>query len=345
MRERSRGALIGLAVGEALGIPNEGRNMPAPDFPTLCDVEVDVRGGGRLNLRRGQTSWGTQMAVTLATSLRTLRRYDLFETAKAYARWAPLNPEAPDPVKQAATLISEGRMIEYVGKRVWLENGQRVTDNAALARTAPIGVFFAAQQEERQRAALDDTALTHFSPQCRLACATFNGLIGAAITTPKERLEKDEILKVAEAQLSLAASTLGRAESDWVQQVKDAADWLRDDVRAAQDPDPMLYGPDLHMFNQASYVRVAYRLALWELFHAPTFQAALQDVVFRGGDADTNAAITGALLGAVFGEKAIPEQWREPVLEYVPAGDDPLATWHPATMLTLVGASSSDREQ
>lgn len=336
--------MIGLAVGEALGVTYEGRNMPAPDFPNLCDMELDVRGGGRLELKRGATSWGTQMAVCLSTSIRNLRRYDLVETAKAYTRWAAVGTDVPEPIKQAAALITDGRSPEATGRRVWFENGQRVNDNSPLARTAPIGVFYAAQRDERQRATLEDTAITHYSPQCRIACTTFNGIIGAAITSPKERIDKADILKVAEAELSLAASTLGRMESDWVQQVKDAADWLREDVRAAQDADPMLYGPELHMFNQASSIRIAWRLALWELFHAPTLQAALQDVVCRGGDSDTNAAITGALLGAVHGEKGLPEQWREPVMELMMGADDPLAPYHPGNLLTLVGTSSEDRE-
>ena len=56
----------------------------------------------------------------------------------------------------------------------------------------------------------------------------------------------------------------------------------------------------------AGFVRVAFRLAFWELVHAPGFKAGLIDVVNRGGDSDTNGAIAGALLGARFGEMARP---------------------------------------
>jgi hypothetical protein len=38
----------------------------------------------------------------------------------------------------------------------------------------------------------------------------------------------------------------------------------------------------------------------------------------RGGDTDTNAAITGALLGAVYGLGAIPAQWRDTLLNCRP---------------------------
>jgi hypothetical protein len=106
----------------------------------------------------------------------------------------------------------------------------------------------------------------------------------------------------------------------------------------AQERDPMLYGPELHLWNHAGQVRTALRLALWEFFHAPTFEAGLLDVVNRGGDADVNAAITGALLGALYGVGAIPERWSTPVLE-LPGGlwaSGPLwENYHPSLLMPL----------
>jgi ADP-ribosyl-[dinitrogen reductase] hydrolase len=73
----------------------------------------------------------------------------------------------------------------------------------------------------------------------------------------------------------------------------------------------------------AGFVRVSFRLAWWELFHAPSFEAALIDVVNRGGDTDTNAAIAGALLGAVHGSEAVPARWRAAVLSAFPLAGAP----------------------
>src|SRR4051812_34856076 len=88
--ERSRGALMGLAVGDALGATHEGRRLSAPMFPELCGgVYSDIVGGGPFKVRPGQVTDDTQMATCLVTGLRNLKRYDLFETAKEYARWVP----------------------------------------------------------------------------------------------------------------------------------------------------------------------------------------------------------------------------------------------------------------
>ncbi|MGI9558824.1 MAG: ADP-ribosylglycohydrolase family protein [Thermodesulfobacteriota bacterium] len=45
----------------------------------------------------------------------------------------------------------------------------------------------------------------------------------------------------------------------------------------------------------------------------------------RGGDTDTNAAICGALLGSVYGEGAVPEQWKKCLKNCRPSHDNPKA--------------------
>ncbi len=341
---RSRGALLGLAVGEALGVPFEFRNIPAPDFPTPSDVPRDATGGGRLELKPGQTTWGTQMAIVLANSLRASRAYELVPVAKGYLEWSQYAVEVPEIVKQALDLIADNRHPENTGYRVWLDNGQKPKDNGPLARTVPIGVFFSKDRMGRFNATVEDVHITHFAPQVTLACLTFNGVIAAAIQAGGDRLSNADIVKVAETELSFAASELGKRDSNWVQMVRDSADWLREDLRYAQASDPELYGPELHLFHpNPTWVRIAFRLAFWELFHAPSFEAGILDVVNRGGDADTNAAITGALMGAVYGERAIPQMWQEQVLEAL--GHMAGILWeayHPRFLLNLASIRPGD---
>lgn len=56
------------------------------------------------------------------------------------------------------------------------------------------------------------------------------------------------------------------------------------------------------------------RNALWQLLHARNLEDGLIDTVRRGGDTDTNAAICGALLGAVHGRDYGPERWIDQLL-------------------------------
>ena len=60
---------------------------------------------------------------------------------------------------------------------------------------------------------------------------------------------------------------------------------------------------------QPRWVLIAIRNALWQLLHAPNLARSVVDTVMRGGDTDTNAAICGALLGAIYGIESMPSQW------------------------------------
>ena len=62
------------------------------------------------------------------------------------------------------------------------------------------------------------------------------------------------------------------------------------------------------------WVRIALYNAYYQLRHAVSLEEGVVDSVMSGGDTDTNAAIAGALLGAVYGELAVPRQWREAML-------------------------------
>jgi ADP-ribosylglycohydrolase len=75
--------------------------------------------------------------------------------------------------------------------------------------------------------------------------------------------------------------------------------------------------------SQMGWVKIALQNAFYQLLHARSLEAGVVDTVMRGGDTDTNAAVTGALLGAAYGEAAVPAQWREAVLNCRPEAGRP----------------------
>ena len=54
--------------------------------------------------------------------------------------------------------------------------------------------------------------------------------------------------------------------------------------------------------------------ALWAYWHATSYKEGILKIVLLGGDADTNAAVAGAILGAKFEIDQIPEEWRNGLL-------------------------------
>jgi len=367
---RSRGALLGLAVGDALGATLRGRNFIAPLFPQLADGPRRHLSGGTIkprtgkkpdedhhqhehgfleeglppdvplepptmDLRKGQVTDETHMACCIAWGLREVKRYDAADMARRYRAWKAHAFDMSDAMREVLDEMDSGLPVLNAGRRVWLRNMRRSFTNGSLARTAPIGVFYAREEQARIQASLDDSGLTHFDPRCQLACVALNAAIAKAITAgPK--LELQDLITAAQTGLNVGSPMLARSASDYVFEVTSAKALLMADLDAAQQADPMLYGPELHLHRQYGHVRIAFRLAFWELLHAPSFEAGLVDVVNRGGDADAHGAITGALLGAFHGEEAIPAEWKRQVLDAMATVRGPLWNlYHPRHLLPL----------
>jgi ADP-ribosylglycohydrolase len=337
-RLRGRGALLGLAVGDALGVHLENRPLVAAAFPNMMDgPHRNVRGGGPFELRRGQVTAVPQMACCIAQGLREAAGYSAEDTMRRYLRWRNHAAAVGDYTAEVLQEMAESGLPRLTaGRRVWLRHFRRTADNGSLARTAPLGVFFAGNRDARIQASLEDSAITHYDPRCQLACATLNGSIACAINAG-EKLRPDDLITAARSEMAVAASVLGRMMPEHVLQVQEASDLLKADLEAAQKDDPLLYGPELHMHRQKDDVRVAFRLAYWELLHASGFEVGLVDVINRGGDTVANGAVAGALLGAFHGEDAIPPDWQQPVLAALASPMlGPLATvYHPRNLLLL----------
>ena len=76
--------------------------------------------------------------------------------------------------------------------------------------------------------------------------------------------------------------------------------------------------PNLRYLHLDERDKIGYTLkcmgaGFWALRQSD-FRAALEEMVYEGGDADTNAAVAGALLGCKLGMKALPKSWMKNLL-------------------------------
>lgn len=81
--------------------------------------------------------------------------------------------------------------------------------------------------------------------------------------------------------------------------------------------------PPTDYVHQQGWVLIAFQNALYQLLHATSLEDGVVDTIMRGGDSDTNAAICGALLGAVCGREAIPAQWLDSLQNCRPEAGHP----------------------
>lgn len=319
------GALVGLAVGDAFGTTMEFEPSKAPAFPARArGPQTEIAGGGPFGVVRGQVTDDTQMACCLFASIQAHGAFHIEDVGLRYVTWMASAFDIGNQTRSTLSAIRGGTPAITAGTAYWNTADRRPAGNGSLMRTAPIGVLLGDDAEACRRASLLDSVVTHADPRCTLACATFNAAIAAAVhrgvTAP------GDLLVAAEGELPLAAAAAGSLglEGDYTRATAE----LAADLRAARGDDPQLTG-DIDMHRHAGYVRVAYRLAFWELLHADDYRDAVVDVGNRGGDADTNAAISGALAGAYYGRNGIPANWCDVVMNALPGTSALSAEYHP----------------
>ena len=266
---RARACLLGQLSGDALGSLVEF--MP-PDI-ILRQYPDGVRhlaDGGTWNTIAGQPTDDSEMALALARSIVEHGKYIPDAARRAYVDWYDSMPF--DCGNTIASALN-GR------------SNSESQANGALMRISPLGIFGANHDlAQVARWARQDAAITHPHPICQDANALFAMAIAHAISTGCSNRELfDEI-------------------AEWAKQMN-VDPGLNEAIAAAAVSPPDEY------LHQQGWVLIALRNALWQLLHAPTFEAGVVDTVMRGGDTDTNAAIAGALLGAVHGRAAIPQPW------------------------------------
>ncbi|HEY7509254.1 MAG TPA: inositol monophosphatase family protein [Vicinamibacteria bacterium] len=271
---RAQGCLLGQVAGDSLG--------SLVEFATAEEIARDhpdgprrLVDGGRWTTLAGQPTDDSEMALALARAVVAGGAYDPARAAAAYQEWYR---SAPFDVGQTIRAALNGYFVP------------ESQANGSLMRASPLGVFAHGLEPARAAAhARADAALTHPHRVCGDATAAFVVGLAHAVRTgdgPRGAYE---------------------AAARWAREAGAEAS-VQGALGAAQSAAPRCDG------SNQGWALIALQNAFYELLHAPTLEEGVVRTVRRGGDTDTNAAIAGALLGAVHGRPAVPEQWRSLVL-------------------------------
>ena len=278
---RARGALVGLAVGDALGTTNEFQ--PAGSFEPITDMV----GGGVFDLEPGQWTDDTSMALCLADSLLAQGRYDSFDVMERYDRWRKDGYRS-----STGTCFDIGNQVMRslwdfeVNQRV-PRTAQRTTSagNGAIMRLAPVVIAGFEHREIREIVATAGLSAreTHYSVEVEAATEVFAALlVGALLGWAPEHIINVGWASTGPTFDEMAARVISTDPAE----------------RAAWEKDT------------SGYIVHGLRLAVHGLLDFGSFDEAVLAIANLGGDADTNAAIYGQLGGAHFGVEAIPASWR-----------------------------------
>lgn len=270
---RAQGCLLGQLIGDSLGSLVEFQT-PERIRSRYPDGVRDMADGGTFNTIAGQPTDDSEMALLLARSLASNGTFDRDDVQKAYVYWLD-----SDPFDVGGAIFGglRGRPISHSQA------------NGAMMRISPLGIFGANYAlDQVAEWARQDAAITHIHRVCKEANALFAMAIAQAVRTGCD------------------ASDLYREIEGWAEEM-DVDNRLKKAVaKAAESP------PD-EFIHQQGWVLIAFPNALWQLLNAETVEEGIVETIMQGGDTDTNAAICGALLGAVYGREAIPERWIETI--------------------------------
>jgi ADP-ribosylglycohydrolase len=287
---RTQGCLLGQCVGDALG------QMVEFDSPQVILAKYpqgvrDMANGGAWNTLAGQPTDDTEMALMLARSIVKEQCFDAEKVFEAYRYWYDSMPFDCGHTVARSMVGSPNRESQA---------------NGSLMRISPLGVYGSRFKLDKvARWAMKDSSLTHPNEVCQKSVAIY-------VTTIAEAIQSGL------CNSALYQNALLRAQEDLYYEPS-----VYKCLQRAGDSLPLeFYG------RKSGWVLVALQNAFYHLANTPDLEKAIIETVNAGGDTDTNGAICGALLGAVYGIESIPVRWRTTVLNCRPSNDNPDAV-HP----------------
>ncbi len=288
-RNRQRGVLLGLAVGDALGAAVEFSS------PGTFEEVTDFRSGGPHGLEPGEWTDDTSMALALADSIADVG-WDLNDQAERYLAWwctgkYSVNGRVFDiGVTTSAALM---RFRQTGDAQTSGDPSPYASGNGSIMRLAAVPIAYARLCPDRLdlliERLVDSSRPTHASPQCLSACAYLGVVLAGLVNgTPREQV------------LSSRWEPLKRLNDTFTlhPHVKEVASGS---FRRRKPPE----------IRGSGYVVQSLEAALWAFHDASDFREAVLRAVNLGDDADTTGAVGGQLAGAHWGESGIPKEWRD----------------------------------
>ena len=278
-----RGSLIGLAVGDALGVPLEFQP------PGTFEPVTDMVGGGVFDLKPGEWTDDTSTALCLAQSLIEMKGFDPEDQINKYLRWyhegyLSVNGSCFDIGNTTRKAL---RRYERTGEPFSGPDHERSAGNGSLMRLAPVPLFYFSNPSLAIEFAGDSSRTTHQHPLAIDACRYAAGLIIGAVN--------------GESKETILSRRYSPIPGYWDENILEGEiDEIACGSYKNRNP------PEI---NGKGFVVRSLEAALWAFHNTESFEEGCLKAVNLGDDADTVGAIYGQIAGAYYGESGIPEGW------------------------------------
>ncbi len=285
------GAVVGAAVADAVGAPLEF--YPPLEIKALFEenpyLTKNMNGGGAFNWEPGQTTDDTDMALAIVDSIVANGRYDPSDIAERFVWWMQSMPkDIGGLTRNSLKLVADGVSYRKSGEVLLASSKRPPIANGSVMRTYPIGLLFRGNLPKMFKASDEISAITHAHSECLTAC----------------RMTCDVVANLASGVDKAALPNI------LAQDFKDtpAIDQLIEDAMTGETHRKKNrgYGGAFESFN----------IAFNSLMTTNNFADAINRSISFGYDTDTQATVTGAFAGALYGIEGIPIQWREQLNAY-----------------------------
>jgi ADP-ribosyl-[dinitrogen reductase] hydrolase len=241
-------------------------------------------GGGPFNLRPGQWTDDTSMALCLASSLVERHGFDARDQMERYCKWADTGylSSTGRCFDIGNTVASALRRFRQTGDPYAGSNAPHSAGNGSIMRLAPIPMFFFPDIDAAERFAAESSRTTHGAAECIDACRLLARIICRALSgKPKDEVALEDSKTFVGSEKIVAIARGAYREKS------------REEIRGS------------------GYVVDSLEAAMWCFIHADSFAEAILMAANLGDDADTTAAVCGQVAGAYYGAQQIPAAWLE----------------------------------
>ena len=298
LMDRARGVMLGVVVGNLLGLPIEGRSRQR--IKELYPYGVtEIKPSEMAKPMDDDPAQSVELAEALLEGGNLAERF-----AARLVAWRRLNGRGMGRTTRQAIAQLEDKVPPPVAAYAVFRAKGENAPNGGIMRCAPVAIAQRHRPDFLVQDTADTCAVSHYAPTSQWSCVIVNATIAILLSGGVPDLKA--LLAAARTDGCPDLATEAKA-------VGVPTRFLEDMARGRSSPGDTAWmhgnrGPNGHTI-------VTMQAGLWAATTPLNFEDALVTLVSAGGDTDTNGALAGAVLGARYGATAIPLRWTSHVAQ------------------------------
>lgn len=303
-----KNVILGLAVGDALGVPVEFKSR---DELKTRPIKT-MKGHGTYNKSRG--TWSDDTSLTLAGLESLTYGLDFNDVMERYKNWYVNGDYTPDGETFDIGATTKNALTKYLHHIEPLkcgDNDEMSNGNGSLMRISPFVLYLYLHNYH-----LDEfdyrgyeiihkaSSLTHAHPRCLLGCGLYAKIL-TALFHPTSANKAAIVQKAIDAALysydeSMFSSTI-KAEIGTYEHLVDVLNFSKMSEET---------------IHSTGYIVDTLEAALYCFLNTSSYKECVLKAVNLGYDTDTTASVAGSLAGAYYGVENIPQEWLDTLARY-----------------------------